>query len=305
MSGPTADDVRRTLGPVGVFVSLGAVPPREVLAFAREVEDLGFGALWVNEPISAEPFSVLGALAVQTRRIGLGVGIATTYARDAGAAHAAARNVAELSGGRFVMGLGVSHPSSAQARGHAYPPPLTTMRAYLDGYDAAPPAPFDVAEPPLVLAALGPRMLDLAATRTTGAYVYLVTADQVAGARATLDAAAASAGRTDRPLLVASLVTMPGSGSEVSEAARSHVARYLAQPAYRNSMVRAGFSEADIQAVADPLVDALVATGDEPALRGRVAGMLDAGADHVTILPLSPTGRHADLSTARSVAPEG
>ena len=127
---------RDVLGSVGVFVGIAGVAPRELLTFAREVEDLGYGALWVNEPIGGEPFSVLGALAVHTSRIGLGVGIASTYARDASAAHAGARTLAELSGGRFVMGLGVSHRSSVETRGHAYGPPLTTMQAYLDAYDA-------------------------------------------------------------------------------------------------------------------------------------------------------------------------
>jgi probable F420-dependent oxidoreductase len=293
------------LGPVGVFVSIATVPPRDVLTFAREVEALGYGALWVNEPTNGEPFSVLGALAVQTTRLGLGVGIASVYARDAAAAHAGARSLAELSAGRFVMGLGISHPSSAGVRGHAYGPPLTTMRSYLDAYDAASPGPATVDEPPLVLAALGPRMLELAAARTAGAYPYLVTSDQVAESRRTVDEAARATGREDRPLLVASLIAMPGTGSGVREAARATVGRYLAQPAYQASMTRAGFATTDVETVSDRLVDALVAMGDASALRARVTEMLDAGADHVTVLTLSAEGRHADLSTARLIAPAG
>jgi probable F420-dependent oxidoreductase len=303
----TASDAaaaRELLGSVGVFVGIAGVPPRELLLFAREVEDLGFDALWVNEPIGGEPFSVLGALAAQTSRIALGVGIASTYARDAAAARAGARSIAELSGGRLVMGLGVSHPSSAGARGHDYGPPLTTMREYLDAYESAPPGAWTVDEPPLVLAALGPRMLELAATRTAGAYPYLVTAAQVADARRTIDAAASAAGRA-RPLLVTSLIAMPGTGAAVRDAARTTVGRYLAQPAYFTSMIRAGFPEVDVRSVSDDLVDALVASGDAATLRARITAMLDAGADHVTVLTLSPTGRHADPSTARLVAPGG
>jgi len=299
----TATLARDRLGPVGVFVGIAGISSRELLSFAREVESLGFSALWVNEPVGGEPFSVLGALAVHTRRIGLGVGIASVYARDAFAAHAGARGLADLSGGRFVMGLGVSHRSSVGTRGHEYGPPLATMRAYLDAYDAVPSSPSAVDEPPLVLAALGPRMLALAATRATGAFPFLVTAKQVNVARKTLDEAARSAGREDRPLLVTSLIAILGSGSEIRDAARATVARYLVQPAYRDNMLRAGFTTADLETVSDTLVDALVATGDESALRSRVTGMHDAGADHVAVLTLSATGRHADLSTARAVAP--
>lgn len=301
----TAATARDRLGSVGVFVSIAALPPRDLVSFAQEAEDLGFGALWVNEPVGGEPFTVLGALAMRTERIGLGVGIASVYARDAFAAHAGARTLADLSGGRFVMGLGVSHRSSVAARGHAYGPPLATMRAYLDAYDAVPPSPSAVEEPPLVLAALGPRMLGLAATRAAGAFPFLVTTEQVRGARRTLDEVARSAGREDRPLLVTSLIAMLGSGSEVRDAARAIVARYLAQPAYRDSMLRAGFAAEDVEVVSDPLVDALVATGDGSALRSRVALMRDAGADHVAVLTPSATGRHADLSTAHAIAPIG
>ena len=158
-------DLRTRLGPTGVWVNFDALPTADVLRFAGEVEALGYGALWVHETLGREPFALLGALAGTTSRIALGLGIASVYARDAAAAHCGARTIADLASGRFVMGLGVSHRSSVGVRGHEYGPPIETMTAYLDAYDGAPWTAVPGAEPPLVLAALGPRMLALAATR--------------------------------------------------------------------------------------------------------------------------------------------
>jgi probable F420-dependent oxidoreductase len=163
-------DLRALLGPVGTWSNFDGIGIADVLDRARAFEDLGFGTLWVNESVGREPFSLLGALAGATGRITLGLGIASTYARDAVAAHCGARTIADLTGGRFVMGLGISHRSSAGARGHDYAPPLATMTAYLDAYEDAPWSGPAVDDPPLVLAALGPRMLGLAATRTAGAF---------------------------------------------------------------------------------------------------------------------------------------
>jgi hypothetical protein len=130
-----------------------------------------------------------------------------------------------------------------------------------------------------------------------------VTTEQIRAARRTLDETADPAGGGDRPVLVVSQLTILGDGPKVRETARASVARYVGQPAYRNNLVRAGFATADVEAVADVLVGALVATGDAAALQARVAAMHDAGADHVAVIPLSPDGLPADLATARAVAP--
>ncbi len=298
-------DLRAALGPVGIWASLDAIPADEVLRFAATVEDLGFPALWVNESAGREPFAVLGALARSTSRLTLALGVASVYARDGAAAHAGARTIADLSGGRFVMGLGVSHRSSAGARGHEYGPPLATMTAYLDAYAAASWTGPAVDDPPLVLAALGPRMLALAALRTAGAFPFLVTPGHVREARRALDAAVDAAGRPERPLLVASLASILGTGSEVAAAARGYLARYLAQPNYRANLVRGGIAVETIDALPDSLVRALVATGDATELRARVGEMREAGADHVAVIPLSPAGRQADVATARALATGG
>lgn len=297
------DRVRSHLGPTGVWANLDALPASEAVAFARTVEDLGFGALWVNETTGREPFVMLGALARETDRITLGLGVAAIHARDAVAAHDGARTVAELSGDRFVMGLGVSHQASAERRGHGYGAPVPAMWAYLDGYDAAPWTGPAVSDPPLVVAALGDRMLGLAATRSAGAFPFLVTVDQVAHARRVLDEAAQAAGHAQRPVLVVSQKAILGSGPEVRAAARSVVGHFLGRPNYRNSLQRGGFDAASIEAVSDPLVDALVATGTAADLQARIAAMRAAGADHVAVIPLSAEGRQADRATLRAAAP--
>jgi probable F420-dependent oxidoreductase len=300
----TTPDLRVALGPVGIWASPDAIPVDEVLRFAATVEDLGFPTLWVNESAGREPFAMLGALARVTSRLTLGLGIASIYARDAAAAHAGARTIADLSGGRFVMGLGVSHRSSVGARGHEYAPPVATMTAYLDAYASVPwPGPV-VNDPPLVLAALGPRMLALAGSRAAGAFPYLVDVALVRAARRILDEAAAAAGRPDRPVLIVSQAAILGDGPAVRDAARGAVTGYLGQPNYRNNLRRGGFSDEEMEAVSDRLVDALVVTGDEAALVARISAMHAAGADHVAVIPLSPAGRQADIATARAVAPQ-
>jgi probable F420-dependent oxidoreductase len=299
----TRADLRAALGPVGIWAALDAIPIAEVVRFAAAIEDLGFPTLWVNESVGREPFAVLGALASSTSRLTLGLGIASIYARDATAAHAGARTIAELSGGRFVMGLGVSHRSSVRARGHEYAGPVTAMAAYLDDYAAAPWAGPAVADPPLILAALKPRMLAMAATRTLGAFPYLVDVGLVREARQTLDLAAAAAGQPDRPVLIVSLPAVLGDGPAVEATARGLVKRYLGQPNYRTNVNRGGFSDDELDSVSDRLVDALVATGDQAALWGRVAAMQSAGADHVAVIPLSTEGRQASLETAAALAP--
>lgn len=297
-------DLGTLLGPLGVWANLDAIPAPEALRYVRLAESLGYGTFWVNESVGREPFAMLGALARETRRITLAVGIASTYARDPVAAHAGARTLADLSGGRFVMGLGISHRSSVALRGsQPYGPPLETMRAYLDGYDAAPWRGPAVPEPPLVLAALGPRMLRLAAERAAGAFPYLVTSEQVGSARRTLDGYAPAGGRGPRPILVVAQTCILGDPATTRETARRSIAGYLGQPNYRQNLLRGGIPAADIDAAADSLVDALVATGDVAALRARLDAMRAAGADHVAVIAVSASGRQADAATIEALAP--
>lgn len=294
------------IGPAGVWSNFDRLPGDEVVAFARSAEAHGYDTFWTQETAGRDPFALLGHLAGQTSRIGLGVGISVIYGRDPVAMRGGAATVHELSGGRMLLGLGASHRDTvSEVRGHAYRGPLTAMREYLAAYQAAPfrgPEPHGL--PPVVLAALRPRMLALAATDADGAFPYLVPESYVAGARARLDRAAAEAARP-RPQLIISLPCLreadPGAARTT---ARAYLDRYLGLPNYLNSLREAGFGEEELaKPGSDRLVDALVAWGDDATLRARLRAMGEAGADQVALIPLTAEGLHADRATMEALAP--
>jgi probable F420-dependent oxidoreductase len=295
----------RRLGRLGVWSNLDHLAGTEVLSLAARVETLGLDALWIQEGAGREPFATLGALVTATSRITLGVGIASIYARDAAASHAGALTLGELSGGRFVLGLGVSHAWRVEGqRGHTYLPPLSAMRLYLEGYEHAPfQAQRPADEPPVVIAALRQRMLELAATRTDGAFPYFVPADYLARARATIDRAALEAGRTDRPSLVAALPSVMETEPAAARAiARRFMEPYLGMPNYLRNLAESGFREDDVALPgSDRLVDAIVAWGSANELRTRVDALHQAGADHVAIIPLGADGRHGNLALVEAI----
>jgi probable F420-dependent oxidoreductase len=206
----------------------------------------------------------------------------------------------------MVLGLGASHHDTVtEVRGHEYGPPLTTMREYLAAYSSAEyrgPMPHGV--PPVLLAALRPRMLTLAATSADGAFPYLVPADYVPRARTRLDTAAEVASRP-RPMLVVSLACILETDPALARAAaRRYLDRYLSLPNYLANLREAGFTDEELQRPgADRVVDALVAWGDEAALRARLRTMLEAGADQVALIPLTAEGLHADRATMEALAP--
>lgn len=294
------------IGAAGVWSSFDRLSASETIAFATRAEELGYGAFWTQESAGRDPFALLANLAAHTRRIRLGVGIAITYGRDPVAMHAGAATVHELSGGRMVLGIGVSHHDTvSEVRGHGYRRPLREMRDYLDRYaSAAYRAPLPHGEPPLVVAALRRRMLQLAASRADGAFPYLVPVSYMAGARAALDAAAAESGR-ERPALIVSQACLIGTDAQAARrVAHRYLDRYLGLPNYRANLREAGFSDAElVQPGADRLVDALVAWGDQPTIRARLRELLAAGADHVALVPLNVEGLLADRDTMEALAP--
>lgn len=296
-------------GPFGLWANVDRLTMEPILDLVAAVERAGYDAFWINEGAGTrEPFALLGRLAAVRSRSWLGVGIAQTYARDPLAAYAGALTIAEAAGGRFVMGLGVGHPSPIrEIRGHEYRPPLVEMRTYLEGYRAAaahyrPPRP--VGEPPLVIAALRRRMLELAATAADGAFPYLVPVEYVARARASLDAAAAAASRARPFLVVTQPVTATAEPSLARAAARAYVARYLTLPAYRTNLLESGFDEMDLATGgSNRLLDALVAWGSSETIRARLRAMAEAGADHVCLIPLGTDGSMPDRRVVDAFAP--
>src|ERR1051326_8715855 len=151
------------LGKLGVWTSLDSVTAARSLEIAKRVEDRGYSALWLPESRGRNVLVHSSWLLANTKKLIIAPGIANIYARDAMAMANGQRALAEQSGGRFLLGIGVSHvPSVEGVRGHTYGKPVATMRAYLDALKAAPYGPPDPAERPLtILAALGPRMLAL------------------------------------------------------------------------------------------------------------------------------------------------
>ncbi|MFI7091825.1 LLM class F420-dependent oxidoreductase [Streptomyces lydicus] len=286
------------IGRIGVWHGgLGRIPAATARRAAAEIEQLGYGALWFGEgPGTKEAFSHAALLLAATERITVATGIANIWGRDAAAANGAAHTLAEAYDGRFLLGLGASHAPIVNLRGHTYAKPLAAMRDYLDGMDAA-PYEGPVAEPPpaRVLAALGPKMLELARDRAAGAHPYLVPTDHTARAREILGAG---------PLLAPEqAVVLETDPAKARAAARAHTRFYLELPNYVGNLRRFGFDDDDFTGGgSDRLVDALVAWGDVDAVRRRVQEHLDAGADHVALQPLAADG-DLGLDQLRALAP--
>jgi probable F420-dependent oxidoreductase len=292
------------LGRLGAWGHLDSMPIDEARAYARRVDELGFGTLWVPETVGREPFALLGLLAGETSSLRLGTSIVSIWGHDAQTTRMAALTLQEATAGRFVLGLGVSHPHLAERlRGHAFDRPLTRMREFLAAYRAAVykgPMPEGWTEPPIILAALRERMLTLAATDADGAFPYLVTAERLAWTRSVLDAAASDR----RPLLAVSMpAVLETDAAAARAAARAYLAPYLRTPAYQAGWEAQGFGADDWEKPgSDRLVDAMVAWGDASDLHARVGELVGAGADHVAIIPLAPDGTTEHLAVLEALA---
>ncbi|MEQ4724675.1 TIGR03620 family F420-dependent LLM class oxidoreductase [Nonomuraea sp. B19D2] len=266
------------LGRVGIWAGEMDRCPAPVLRRAAAlIEDLGYPALWFPETTGREAMAQAALLLSATRQTVIATGTASVYARDAVTTAAAQRTFVEAFPGRFLLGLGISHPALVTGvRGHRFGPPLATMRRYLDAMDAAPFGP-PILAPPRVLAALGPRMLRLAAERARGAHPLGMPVEHTRHARSLLG---------PRPLLaVTQLVVVDPSRSRAAELARTHAAAALPN---RLTLLRGlGFHNAG--ALDDRLVEALVATGGPEDIARRVGEHLDAGADHVSLHVLTAT----------------
>ena len=275
------------LGPVGIWTAmLDQVPSARAAEFAAEIEELGYGAIWIPEAVGRDPFVMATLLLAGTSSIPVATGIANIYARDAMTMANAQRTVAEAFADRFLLGLGVSHAHLvAGLRKHDYSRPLSYMREYLQRMHKAvffAHGPEDL--PEMVLAALGPRMLQLSATATAGAHPYFVPPEHTAFARETMGPGAAL-----YPEQMVILDTDPASAREL---ARKNMAIYLGLPNYTNNLLRLGFEQSDIDGgpdggPSDRLVDAIVVWGTAEQIRARVQAHLDAGADHVGVQVLA------------------
>jgi len=288
-----------SLGRVGMWTAgFDGVPVAAAQEAAAELEDLGYGTLWFGEAYGRESLTQAAVLLAATERAVVATGITSIHGRDPVAARAGQATLLDGYPDRFLLGLGVSHrPLVERFRGGEYGSPLAEMRAYLDAMDEITPVAAGGDRPaPRVLAALGPKMLELAAERCAGAHPYLVTPDHTATARAALG--------DDRVLAVEQAVVLTDDRDVARERAHTHLEIYTGLPNYRRSWERQGFGDEDfVRGGSDRLKDALVAWGDIDACAARVREHLEAGADHVCVQVLGEHPLALPLDDLRALAP--
>jgi probable F420-dependent oxidoreductase len=291
------------LGPIGAWVAgLAVAPAATGSAAAVELEQLGYGTVWYPEGLGTrESFTNGAVLLGATERIRVASGIANIWGRDPVTAANAARVLDDAYEGRFLLGLGVSHPRQVDPRGHRYERPVARMRAYLEAMDEDPfVSPDGSAEPrpPVarVIAALRPPMLRLARELALGAHTYLVPVEHTRRAREILG---------DGPLLVPEQkVIVHRDDCVARERAQAAIAWYLDTPNYLENLRWLGFGDDDFAAGGSRrLVEALVAWGSEDDIVGRVRDHLDAGATQVAVQALGGADDPLGLGMLRLLAP--
>ncbi|MCX4870082.1 TIGR03620 family F420-dependent LLM class oxidoreductase [Streptomyces sp. NBC_00825] len=281
------DSGQTELGQVGIWTfAYEGQPAGRVRESAAEIEELGYGAIWYGEAFGRDTVGQAWLLLSATQRIVVASGIANIAFRDPIATATATRALGEAFPGRYVLGLGGHRVDDTVHELDGYPVPargraVTTMRAYLQAMDAVPAhGPMADPAPRRVLAALGPKMLQLAAEHTWGAHPYFVSTEHTAQARQIMGPNAF--------LAVEQAVVLDTDLSRARQVATEHVAGYLSAPHQEANVGRLGFNDEDI--VGGPsrrMVDALVAQGEVEAIRRRVQEHLDAGADHVCLQVLT------------------
>ena len=261
------------IGRIGIWsAELRHGDDAEVADAAAELDELGYGALWIPGEMTPNLPTDLDRLLAATRNTTVASGIINIWMDPASDVGAWWRALATEDAERVLLGLGVSHGATV---GDAYRKPLTAMRGYLDELSAA-----GVPGDRTCLAALGPKMVELARDRTAGAHPYLVTPAHTAAARDALGTG---------PLLAPEQgVVFDADPARARDLARVHVRGYGQLENYANSWRRLGFSDEDIATCSDRLTDALFACGDENVIAARVEEHLAAGADHVCLQVVTP-----------------
>ena len=290
------------LGRLGVWASLEGLELPEAIEAAQRIESLGYSALWHPMAMRRDLLIVASSILTNTERLIVGTGIIPIFEREASVMAAGQRTLDEQSGGRFLLGLGVSHPPIVEGiHGLTYGPPLTTMRNYLDKMDrgldfsaltGGPPAAKDTPPvqtgPPRVLAALGPKMLALSRDRAQGAHPYFMPPEHTKEAREILG--------PDAWLCPEVKVVLEADPSRARAAGRAAGATNLALENYRKSWRKYGLEGAEFaDGGSDRLIDATIAWGKQSDVEKFIQSHLDAGATQVCLQFVHPEGRTAGL----------
>jgi probable F420-dependent oxidoreductase len=280
----TADELRQVLGPIGIWMPPPARAGIDAETYGRDIEAAGFTSVWFPGMNSAADLAEVEPVLAATERLVLGTGIASvwTWAPNELADHA--DRLAAAYPGRFILGLGVSHAPAVESTGQAYVKPYSKMVQFLD---ALPPT-----AAPVILAALGPRMLELSRDRTLGAHPYFVPPEHTAFARSVLGPQA---------LLIPELAAALDPGAAGAAAAHAYAQGYLRLPNYTGNLQKFGFTDADIEgAGSDRLMDRVVPNGPEATVT-RLREHLAAGADHVVVQLVTEGGTY-DAGGLRALA---
>jgi probable F420-dependent oxidoreductase len=286
------------LGRAGVWLGpMANLPARDLRAAVAEIQQIGFGTIWLGESVAREPFAGAAVILAATNHVTVATGIANIYARDATAMMNGARTLAEAWPSRFVLGIGVSHIPLVEARGHQYERPVSAMRAYLEAMENAPyRPPMPNPPPPILLAALGVKMLQLARQRTAGAHPYFVPVEHTLEARGVLG--------EDR-ILAPEVAVVFAQNREAARATGDRYLRtYLNLENYRRNLARMGWPNDELAPPgSDRIFDAVVAWGPDEEIARKVQLHHEAGANHVAIQVLTPTPERAPLPDLRRLAP--
>jgi probable F420-dependent oxidoreductase len=294
----TTDELRSRLGRVGIWMP----PPERIgvdpAATAAAIERAGFTSVWVGggNPDQAA-FARLRAQLSGSERLIVATGIVNVWAWEPAGLRTEAEALAADFPGRFILGLGVSHAPAVEALGHAYLRPLRKLEKFLDELDHPAYHGAEHELPPIVIAALGPKMLELARDQAQGSHPYFTPPEHTRFARGVLGAA---------PLLVPELAcTLASDSAQGAATARAYAGRYLRLPNYTKNLERFGFGAADFEGTgSDRLISQIIPNGSGP-LQERIKSHLDAGADHVVIQPLGDDGfTPAGLTTLAGVVAE-
>lgn len=270
------------LGRLGVWYSTDKLNPAQLADFMKEIERNGYAAFWHPESRGYEAMSLGSYLLSKSDKLVIGSSIANIYARDAFTARRAMVSLNDFSGGRYILGLGVSHiPMVEGLRGHKYDKPLGAMSAYLDAIHQDAPA-----DAPIVVAALGPKMLELGAKKAVGAVPYNVTPAHTAQAAKILG--------KGKVLAVEQKVTIETDPAKARALGRKDLSRYMVLPNYRNNWLRLGFTEKDLSdGGSDKFIDAMCLWGDASTVKKGLRAHFDAGATHVCLQPVHNDGDFA------------